>query len=222
MSWNIGARNTVAANASLIVNMLPVFLPIVVLALTKEKPRWYEIVATLIALGGLLVLGVPSFQGSRETLLGDVVSFASMLFLACYLAFGRRNRKSPSLWLYVTPVYLVGGLIALLVAAVVGADIGDNFTVANTLTLAAIVLGPTVLGHSAVNFGMRRLPSQLVALSQLTQPVWAGTLAYWLLDEVPHPFIAIAAAAIIAGIVITIRGHAVDRRVALDHARRDT
>ncbi|MFP4376258.1 MAG: DMT family transporter [Spirochaetales bacterium] len=222
MSWNIGARNTVAANASLIVNMLPVFLPIVLLALTREKPRWYELVATAIALSGLLVLGIPSFQGSRATLLGDVVSFASMLFLACYLAFGRRNRQSPSLWLYVTPVYLVAGLLALITTVVAGVRIGTDFSTTNVLTLAGIVLGPTVLGHSAVNFGMRRLPSQLVALSQVTQPVWAGTLAYLLLDEVPHPFIAIAAVAIIAGIVITIRGHARDRRAANQTAHDDT
>jgi drug/metabolite transporter (DMT)-like permease len=216
LSWNIGARNTIAANASLIVNMLPVFLPLVVVVVTKERPKWFELLATGIAIAGLLVLYIPSFQGSRETLLGDLVCFGSMLLLASYLALGRKNRRARGLWLYLVPVYVVAGTVALAVAFLAGAPVGTDFVLVNVLTLAGLVVGPTIIGHGAVNRGMRRLPSQLVALSQVTQPVWAGSLAYFLFKELPHPLFAVAAASIIIAIVITIRGHAAERRAGAD------
>lgn len=208
LSWNIGARNTIAANASLIVNMIPIFLPLVVMVLFRERPQGFELLATVIAIGGLLVLSIPSFRGSRETLLGDLVSFGSMLFLAVYLALARRNQQGRSIWLYVTPLYLVAGLVALVAAAISGAPLFTDFTATNSLTLLGIVLGPTILGHSAVNHAMRVLPSQLVALSQLSQPLWAGTMGFIFLHEVPQPVFAVAAAAIVTGVVITVRGHA--------------
>jgi drug/metabolite transporter (DMT)-like permease len=208
LSWNIGARNTIAANASLIVNMIPIFLPLVVMVLFHERPKRFELVATMIAIVGLLVLGVPSFRGSRETLLGDLVSFGSMLFLAVYYALARRNQRGTSIWLYVTPLYLVAGLVALAAAVVVGAPLFQDFSRVNSLTLLGIVLGPTILGHSAVNHAMRSLPSQLVGLSQLSQSLWAGIMGFVFLGEVPDPLFAVAALAIVTGVVITVRGHA--------------
>ncbi len=207
LSWNIGARNTIAANASLIVNMLPIFLPVVVMVLFQERPHGFELLATIIAIGGLLVLSVPSFRGSRETLLGDLVSFGSMLFLAVYLALARRNQQGTSIWLYVTPLYLVAGLVALVAAMILGAPLLQDFTTTNSLTLLGIVVGPTVLGHSAINHAMRALPSQLVGLSQLSQPLWAGTMGFFFLGEVPDPLFAVAAVAIVTGVIITVRGH---------------
>ena len=208
LSWNIGARNTLAANASLIVNMVPVAMPLVVLVLFHERPKGFELLATAIAIAGLLVLTVPSFRGSRETLLGDLVSFGSMLFVATYYVLARRNPRGTSIWLYVTPLYLVAGLLALLVAALAEAPLFQDFGPTNSLTLLGIVIGPTIMGHSAVNHAMRTLPSQLVSLSPLTQPLWAGIMGFFFLGEVPDPRFAVAAVAIVTGVVITVRGHA--------------
>lgn len=206
MTWIMAARTTTAANANLIVNMTPLFMPVVVFLLTREGVRAWEMVGTLIALAGLAALGVPSFQGSRETLVGDVLAFGSMLFLATYLALARRNRGPGSVWIYVTPLYFVAGLICLAVSLFFTSPAAQTWSWRNILTLLGIVVGPTIIGHTAMNHAMGRLPTQIVGLSQLSQTIWAGLMAFLIFGEVPHPLFAVAAVCIAAGVVVIVIG----------------
>jgi drug/metabolite transporter (DMT)-like permease len=221
MSWTIAARNTIAANANLIVNMIPLFMPLAVFALTREIPKRFEIAGTAVALVGFAVLSVPSFRGTSETLPGDALAFGSMLFLATYLALARRNRGPGSVWIYVMPLYLVAGLLCVLTSLFFTSPAEQSYSPINILTLGGIILGPTVIGHSAINQAMARLPVQLVGLSQLSQTIWAGLMGLLVFGEVPHPLFAVAAACITGGVIIIIVGHA-GRRPSSTGTRQDS
>jgi drug/metabolite transporter (DMT)-like permease len=92
MSWTLGARSTVVAQATLIVNLSSVALPFFLFWIAREKINRTEVAGTVLALIGLLTLSVKGAVSGGGSAAGDAVCFVSMLLFALYLALGRRNR----------------------------------------------------------------------------------------------------------------------------------
>lgn len=203
--WNAGARMTPAANASMIVNLVPLAMPFLLVFMVGEFPTRREWAGTAIVLTGLLLLGVGDFQIEPRYLVGDGVCFASMLAYAGYLTAGRRNRDIPGIWLYIVPVYAVAGICAF----------GVSFFTTNPfrayppqewLVFLYLGLGPTVLGHSLFNFCLKHVRGQTMALVNQTQPLWAAVMAFWILNERPAPVFPLTAALLIAGVTLVVTG----------------
>lgn len=71
--------------------------------------------------------------------------------------------------------------------------------------VAGMAAGPQLLGHTALNWSLKRLSSSVVGASTLTEPVFAAALAWWLLGE-PLSFIQIAGGALVlTGVWISLR-----------------
>lgn len=206
MSWTIAARRTYAANMGLMVNLVPLIMPFAIFAITREVIRRHELVGTLVALIGVVVLGITSANVGSETWVGDVIAFVSAIFYAVYLALARRNRTGDGIWVYVVPLYLTAGVIAMVSGLVVAPPLGQTYDARNILSLLGLIAGPTIIGHSIANHSMRILSPQLVALSQFAQVVSAGVLGFFVLSEVPPAAFYVASAFIVAGVVVVIRG----------------
>lgn len=216
VSWIVGARLTPAANATLIVNMVPIAMPFLLLALAHERVTRRELVGTGLALGGVIFLGAADFDAAPVHFLGDLVCFGSMLLYAGYLAGGRAARSLPSLFLYVVPVYFAGGL-ACLVAGLVGWGgqlagllppwVGSPATLASPrelLLLLGLTVMPTLLGHTLINRALRSLRGQVVSIVNLAQFVFAGLMAWFFLGERPAVAFLFAAALVVAGALVVL------------------
>jgi drug/metabolite transporter (DMT)-like permease len=182
--WNTGARMTIAANATLFVNMTPVAMPLVIFFLTKEKPSWKELAATAVAISGALLLTVGDLNISRDHLLGDLYAFISMIFLTVYLALSRRHRALP-FWYYIWGVYLIGAFTAFAADLLRGAPLWSSRGTADLIPVAGLALVSTIVGHNLINRAMRTIPSQIVGVGQLSQFLWAGILAWLIYGELP-------------------------------------
>lgn len=201
--WNIGASNTTAANGTLLVNMVPIVMPFFAYFLFREVINIPELLGTLTAIGGIVLLGVSDFHVGRETFLGDISCFAAAVLAAAYLALSRRNNKGESIWIYIVPVYLVGGLFTLLISLFFTTPWAD-MTGKNILTLVGLACVSTIIGHTIFNISIRRLRSQLVTLVNLLQIVYGAALGYLFFGEVPSFYFFIASPIILTGTVITI------------------
>jgi drug/metabolite transporter (DMT)-like permease len=206
ISWIIGARMVNAANASLIVNLVPVSMPFFLYAMFREHPTKGEWQGTVLAMAGLLLLSGADLSLDSKFFRGDVICFVSMLFFCFYLALGRRNRHVPSLWLYVVPLYAVGGLFCVLASLPFHNPIHAYPTKEIWLVLGLGII-PTVIGHSILNVSMQRLPGQLVSVINMGQFIFAGTMAYFLLQEVPTPLFYVASALLVTGSLLALRSH---------------
>ena len=212
ISWNIGARMTPAANASLIVNVTPIAMPFFLIFLLKERLTRAEIYGTILAMAGVFLLGLSDFNTSPEYFLGDVIAFISMLLYAAYLAWSRLNKHIPSIYLYVVPVYGLAGVISLVLAVPYAAAVGGipllGENVWKELTMiAGLALVPTIMGHSIINWGMQKLRGQVVAIVNLGQFIFAGIMAWFILKETPTIGFFIAVGLVITGAIIVVRGH---------------
>jgi drug/metabolite transporter (DMT)-like permease len=203
ISWTLGARMAAVAQATLIVNLVPIALPFFLYALAGERLNGAEIAGTLLAILGLVGLSVRDALSGGGSVAGNVVCFVSMLLFALYLALGRRNRDFPSVWLYVIPVYGQAALICLLAALPrLGTfSIGSAREWGLIAGLAAI---PTVCGHSLLNSAMRRVRGQIVSLCNLSQFIFAGFMGFLVFHEAPRAVFYVTSAVVVAGVAIVV------------------
>lgn len=203
MSWVVGARMTQVANASLIANLTPVVMPFFVWAFFRERVNRQEIVGTSFTLIGLLVLTGSNLNVSKTSFTGDLICFGSMLGFAAYLALGRKNGARLSLWLYMVPLYLIAGLICL-VSALFFVDPIKTYSIKNILLILGLGIIPTVSGHTILNYSLKFFRGQVVSVTNLTQPIFATLLGFFIFSERPSPIFYLAAAVIISGVLIVL------------------
>jgi drug/metabolite transporter (DMT)-like permease len=203
ISWTLGARMTVVAQATLIVNLVPVALPFFLIWIAREQVNRTEVAGTILAIVGLLTLSAKDAAAMGGNLAGDCMCLGSMMLFALYLALGRRNRDFHSIWLYVVPVYAQAALLCLLVALPrIGTfAVGSAREWSIMIGLAAI---PTVCGHSLLNSAMRRIRGQIVSLCNVSQFVFASIMGFFLFGEVPRSLFYLASAIVVAGVVIVV------------------
>ena len=203
ISWSFGARMTVVAQSSLIVNLVPIALPFFLFALVGERLNMAEVTGTLLSIAGLVGLSIRDALSGGGSPMGNAVCFGSMLLFALYLALGRRNRDFPSIWLYVIPVYGQAALICTVVAL----PRLHTFAVGSAREWAIMVglaAGPTVCGHSLLNAAMRRIRGQIVSLCNVSQFIFAGIMGYLIFGEVPHAVFYVTSVVVVAGVAIVV------------------
>jgi drug/metabolite transporter (DMT)-like permease len=203
ITWTQGAQWTHAANATLIVCMVPVVMPFLLYFTIGERITRAEILGTLMALGGAVWLTASDFWVSRQTLLGDVTCFVSMLLFSLYLVQARSNRDFPSIWLYLVPLYAVAGAICFLVALPFARPLALP-SAREYLIVIGLAVVPTILGHSILNNAMRHFRGQIVSVVNLFQFLFAGALAYFLYGEAPRPVFYAAGALVVGGAIVVI------------------
>ena len=203
ISWTLGARMTAIAQATLIVNLVPIALPFFLFWFVRERINRTEIAGTALAILGLVTLSVKDVTVGGGSPAGDAVCLLSMLLFALYLALGRRNRDFPSIWLYVIPVYAQASAICLLVALPRIHTFAFG-SLREWSLMAALAAVPTVCGHSLLNAAMRRIRGQIVSLFNVSQFVFAGILGYLLFHEAPKMLFYVASAIVVAGVSIVV------------------
>lgn len=206
ISWTVGARSTIAVNGSLIVNLVPIAMPVVLYFTVKEVVNRGEIGGTLVSLLGVFLLAGGDYVSSEEYLIGDMVCFGSMVLFTIYLALGRKNRDFPSIWLYLVPVYGFAGMICFCVALPF-TELFVTFSGRDYLVLLGLGLIPTIGGHSLINNAMKYLRGQVVSVCNLGQFIFAGAMAYLFFGEVPAKIFYVACLLIVGGAIITIRSN---------------
>ncbi|NVK29361.1 MAG: DMT family transporter [Gammaproteobacteria bacterium] len=203
VTWNMGARATAAANATLLVNLVPVAMVGVLWLLFRELPTRREMLATALAILGVLIVSVPAIELNPEHLIGNAFCLVSMVFFAFYLALAKRFSHLPSLWLYVVPLYALTGLMCL-PFGLWRSDWLSFIDQTDVLMTLALGLVPTVFGHSILNRMMQLMPGQTVSVINTFQFVIAGLLAFWLWGEQPEPLFYLGSVSIVAALMILV------------------
>ena len=206
IAWVAGARLTPGANATLIVNLMPLVMPFFMYFMFQEQLHRNELLATALAMVGIALLSFSDVQISKDHFKGDVLCFLSMILFAAYLTFARKRMAAvPNIWLYIVPMYTVAGLSSLAIAAATG-PVMPTLTPYNILMVVLLAAVSTVIGHTALNYAMQKLRGQTVTLTNLLQFVVAGFAGFFVYQEVPSKLFYLASAIIVCGLLIAILG----------------
>jgi drug/metabolite transporter (DMT)-like permease len=211
VSWTIGARWTTSANSTLIVNLIPVAMPVLSIILLRESLNKKEWIGTTLTVLGVVVLAYVDYRISSTLIAGDMVCVLSMILLAWYLILARKNKSVPSICLYLVPLYAQAGILCLAAGLVrTGLPLSINREEWKYILLLGLI--PTVFGHSLLNLAMRWFRSQFVAIVSQLQFVYAGFLGYFFFREIPHNSFYLASAFMMAGVLWTLLAHAQSKK----------
>lgn len=174
--------------------------------LLGDTIRSREILGMLFALCGCSILGGGELlSGSSQALLGDALAIAGAATAAGYLLIGRGLRSAMPLTPYLAVVNSVAGLGLLCAALIAGVPVlGFDARVYTAIALAAVI--PSLVGHTLLNWSVRRAPTHLVTLAVLGEPVGASLMTLAAFGEIPPVHAVLGGAVILLGIAVGFSG----------------
>src|SRR6478752_1259383 len=211
-SWNTSVTMTTVAASVVLVNTQPIVVALLSGAWLRETPTRRQWIGIGIAMIGALVVALPdllagaSAHDHPRALLGDLLALVGALTAAIYFVSGRRLRGTLELWAYVGLVYGSCFIALLLLAAIAHAPLAPQPSRELAL-FAALALGPMLLGHTGLNWALKRSPAYVVNLTLLGEPVGATLIAALLpgIREVPAPLTVVGGAIVFTGILLAAR-----------------
>jgi drug/metabolite transporter (DMT)-like permease len=204
--WVASVKQTSILTSVVLVTTTPLFVGIVGGPLLGERPgRTIWLAMGVAALGTLLMVS-EDFDAGGDTLTGDVLALLGAVFAAGYIMAGRRVLGAGSDWLsYITVTYSTAAVL-LLCAAVLSGKALTGFSNSTYALLVALAVVPQLVGHTAVNRSLGRLPAIVVSLAILGEPVGATILAAIFLGEEPTLTQLAGGLVVLTGVALGLRG----------------
>ena len=203
-TWSLGVRETTAVLSTLIINLNTVLMPFLIYLVLRERITLGEMIGSATSLAGVAWLAMSKDASGVTTARGVAVCIVSITFCAAYFTMGRRFGRGRSLVVYVVPLYAIAGALSLAYAIAAREPMPPaSLRLATIVFFAALV--PTVVGHTAMNYAMIHLPSQVVAMSNPAQVALIAIAAVPLLGERPSPGLLAPALLVVAGMGIVIQ-----------------
>jgi drug/metabolite transporter (DMT)-like permease len=178
----------------------------------REAPTRRQWIGIVVAMLGALVVALPDLLATQaavdrpRALLGDLLALVGAVTAATYFVAGRRLRGTLELWAYVGLVYGSCFVALLLLALLTSAPLMHQ-PPRELAIFAGLALGPMLLGHTGLNWALKRSPAYVVNLTLLGEPVGATVIAAFLpgIREVPAPLTLVGGAIVFLGILLTTR-----------------
>lgn len=184
-SWILSLEYTSVAASVALVTTNPIWIGVASWAIFRERLAGTMVAAIALAIAGSAVIFLADAGGSapgRSPVLGNMLAVVGSLTICGYLLIGRGLRRSVSLVPYVGVVYAAAAVCLFATASAAGAPLA-GFSTGSWLLLAALAVGPQLLGHSSFNWALKYLSATLIALAILGEPIGSSILAWWLLRE---------------------------------------
>jgi drug/metabolite transporter (DMT)-like permease len=202
-TWIPSISYTSVASSVALVLTQPIWAALIARARGDEVPRaaWAGIA---LAFAGAVALSGVDLSIAPRALFGDALALAGGVFAAAYVTIGADVRRSVSTGVYVTICYGTAS-VGLLVLCLGGRQELGGYNGATWLSVAAIVAGPQLLGHTVVNRVLRTTSPTVVSVALLFEIIGATALAWAFFDETPPAAAWPAGALIATGIVLVVR-----------------
>ena len=203
--WISSLDYTSVAASAVLVCTVPVFVAVPAYLFLGEKTSAVSVVGILVAIAGSAVIAGDGSVGSAA-LLGNILAVLGAITIAAHLLIGRSVRAGGlGVVNYSLIVYAAAGL-TLLPAALISGDDLWGYSGETWFFLAAITLGPQILGHTVLNWALGYVETAVVSGSVLAEPVIAAVLAWLILAEKPGVPTVLGGVVVLAGLFLLLRG----------------
>jgi len=202
--WISSLEYTTVASSVVFVSTSPIFVGVASHFLTRDKLSLAMSAGIAVALLGGMVIGWNDLELGGQALRGDLLAIVGAVMVGGYFMAGRKLRPTTSLLAYVTVVYSVAALGALVLCVLTEQRLA-GYSVQTYVMLLLLAVGPQIIGHSSLNWALRHLPAAAVGVVTLGEPVGSTVLACLLLSEVPSPLKVAGGGLILAGIYLSLQ-----------------
>ena len=205
------AWTSVAASVT-IVQSQPVFVAIGAALFLRERIGLRKALGIAVAIVGIGAMSAGEFLAGAvvagaHPLYGNALALLGAGMAAVYVLVGRSLRQRVALVPYVLVVYTACTFTLLAVAVAQGLPL-TGYGGREWLIFLALAVGPGLFGHTVVNWALEHVPSTVVSVSLLGEPVGASILALFLLAEVPGLTTVLGATVVLTGIYLTATSRA--------------
>lgn len=198
-AWSTGVMISGATNPTLLANTAPLWVGLGALLLFKENlGRGFWAGLALALAGAALVLGLDA-RASLSLGVGTLLGLLAGVFYGGYFLVTQRGRARLTVLAYFWVSSLVNALGLLALNAGIGARL-TGYSLQTYLYLAALALGPQVIGWLAINYAQGHLPASVVSPTLLGQPVITALLAGPILGEQFELLQIVGGLAVLAGV----------------------
>ncbi|MDR6942552.1 DMT family transporter [Mucilaginibacter pocheonensis] len=200
--WNISLLKISATVSTLIANLAPVWVGLLSFVLFKKRSGMLFWAGTLIAIAGMIVL--VGYQNIIHLNLnaGILLAVLASLFYATYILITKNIMENIDVFTFMFYSMLGSTVFLFVVNSVAGGAIA-NFSLNVWLCFVGMGLICQLGGWLTINYSLRYLESTKVAISLLSQTVFAGLLATFLLYEKLSVTEIIGSVLVLAGIAVT-------------------
>lgn len=185
-AWITSLEHTSVASSTALVTTNPLWVALASAIFLHERPRTAAVAGIVLTLAGSMLVFVADAARApgpqAAPMFGNALALLGAVAVSGYLLVGRALRTRVSLTAYIWLAYSSAAI--LLVVAAVAA--GISFTAlpgAAWAFMVALALGPQLVGHTALNWALRRLTATFVAVAILGEPVGSAVLAYLFFGE---------------------------------------
>ncbi len=181
-SWIASLRFTTVASSVVLVSLKPVVAWGLAAAWLREHPTRTEARGIALAVIGASLIGLGDARLSRGALGGDGLALLGAVTGAGYYVIGRRVRQTVGIWRYATGVYAVAAAALALLALARSVPL-VGFARRDWAVFGAMAAGPMLIGHTGMNYALRRFRATTVNVAALGEPVGASVIA-WLVPSI--------------------------------------
>jgi drug/metabolite transporter (DMT)-like permease len=200
--WNLSIQYSNATQATLLTNLSPIWVGVGSFLFLSHKPNKQFWIGTLVALFGMCYLIGFDTLRNLEFNLGFGLALLSGILYACYMIVSKSVLQKLDILPFLTFSILVSSLYLLLICLAFKQPLwGFELSIWGILMVQGIIC--QLLGWIAISFATKKLDTQSVSLSLLSQAVVTALLAWLFIGEKITLQMIIGGAIILIGISIT-------------------
>ncbi len=203
--WQVGLMVTSAANATLLVNIAPVWVGLGALFMFREKLGTYFWSGLAVAFVGMVLVVSGGSKQLANFNYGDILAICGSFFYALYLLVTQRVRAGMDTLTFLA-LSVTASVVVLLITCLVFGTPLSGFGVQAWMSLAALGLFSHLSGYLAINYALGHLRASSVSVTLLGQPVITALLSIPLLGEM------LSVQQIVGGTIVLIGVYLVNRR----------
>lgn len=200
--WNISLLKISATVSTLIANLAPLWVGLFTFFFLKKKvgrPFW---IGTLIAIAGMVLLVGTGHIIHLELNIGILLALLASVFYASYILITKKSRSKLDVFPFMFYSMLGASVFSLIICLCTGDPL---ISFSSKVWLCFIGMGVVcqLIGWLTINYAIHHIEATRVSISLLSQTVFAGLLAAFMLNEHLGLNEVIGSAIVLAGIAIT-------------------
>lgn len=205
--WQVALLVTSAANATLLVNIAPVWVGLGALLIFREKLGPYFWGGLAIAFVGMVFVVSSGTKQLASFNYGDILAIGGSFFYALYLLVTQKIRAEMDTLTFLALSVTSSVVVLLATCLMLGSPL-SGFSTQAWLSLAALGLFSHLGGYLAINYALGHLRASSVSVSLLGQPVITALLSIPLLGE------GLSVPQMIGGIIVLVGVYLVNCRTS--------
>ena len=208
LTWIISLEYIPVSRSTFLVTTSPLWVAIISFLFLKEIITRQQVIGIMISIGSALFIfyNENEFLGraAESFLKGEMLATFGAISIAAYLIIGRTLRNTIDLKTYVFLTYGFATMVLALLRLCSEEQLIPSLSPTAWLYISLLALGPQLIGHTILNWGVRRFSATIVSMTVLAEPIAASILAWIILDEIVGPSGFIGFTGILLGIGIVI------------------